>query len=53
VFAYNWGTAATIASRFSGYCQGAPEMILGAKKLGIVGRESDNWYFFIVAAAAG
>jgi len=34
MFIYNLGMAETITSRFSGQLSGAPEIFLGAKKLG-------------------
>jgi len=38
LFAYNSGMAVMIFFKFSGYLQGTPGMVLGAKNLGVIGR---------------
>jgi len=54
MFANNLGTAATIATEFSGLLQGASVMLLGAKKVcRVMGREPENWHFSYTAAPAG
>jgi len=40
--AFNSGTGLTFASKFSGYLWGAPVIILGTQKLGVVGRGPQN-----------